>query len=143
MKSEHIETQEEKFQRIINREKPAYYKFLGIDILDVKHGYAKLKMDYNTRLVNPYGYVNGGFLSILADAALACALLGMTDDSPTRRLVTIEYKMNFIKHVKDGSIIAEAKVVHLGKEIALGEVDVRDQQDRMVAKGLITYSVKY
>jgi len=138
-----IESQEEKFQRIVHRDTPAYYKFLGMDILEVKSGYAKLTMNCDPRLANPYGYVNGGFFSILADAALACALLGMTDDSPTRRLVTIEYKMNLIKPVKDGSITAEAKVIHLGKETALGEVDVWDQQNTMVAKGLITYSLRY
>jgi uncharacterized protein (TIGR00369 family) len=89
------------------------------------------------------GVLNGGFLSILADAPLACVLLAETDDSPTRRLVTVEYKINFIKPVKNGFVVAEAKVVHLGKELALGEVDVTDQQDRLVAKALITYSVKY
>jgi len=131
-----------KFEGIVKRERPLYYKLLGIHILDVKQGYAKLKMDYDANLTNPYGFVNGGFFSILADAALACALLGMTDESPTRRLVTIEYKMNIIRPVKEGAVTAEARVIHLGQDTALGDVDVRDHRDRIVAKGLITYSVK-
>ena len=87
--------------------------------------------------------MNGGFFSILADAALACALLGMTDESPSRRLVTIEYNMNIIKPVREGFFTAEAKVIHLGKDIAVGEAEIRDHADRVVAKGLITYSVRY
>jgi uncharacterized protein (TIGR00369 family) len=142
MESEETGRQEEKFQKIIQRDKPPYYHFLGIDILDVKLGYARLKMNYDVRLTNPYGLVNGGFFSILADAALACALLGMTEESHTRRLVTIEYKMNIIKPVREGSIIAEAKVIHLGKDIAVGEVDLRDHSNKMVAKALITYAVR-
>ncbi len=142
MNSTASEDQKKKFEQIVKRERPLYYKFLGMDILDVKLGYAKLKMDYNVNLTNPYGFVNGGFFSILADAALACALLGMTDESPTRRLVTIEYKMNIIRPVQEGAVTAEAKVVHLGKDTALGDVDVWDHRGRMVAKGLITYSIK-
>lgn len=143
MRKEEAGPQEEKFQKIIQRDKPPYYHFLGIDILDVKLGYARLKMNYDTRLTNPYGFVNGGFFSVLADAALACALLGMTEESPTRRLVTIEYKMNIIRPVKEGSVTAEAKVIHLGKDIAVGEVDLREHSDRMVAKALITYTVRF
>lgn len=136
------EDQKKKFEQIVNRDRPLYYRFLGIEILDVKLGYAKLKMGYDKNLTNPYGFVNGGFFAILADAALACALLGMTEESSTRRLVTIEYKMNIIRPVQEGAVTAEAKVVHLGKDTALGDVDVWDHKERMVAKGLITYSVK-
>lgn len=142
MKSEETDHQEEKFQKIIHRDKPPYYHFLGIDILDVKLGFAKLRMNYDSKLTNPYGFVNGGFFSVLADAALACALLGMTEESPTRRLFTIEYKMNIIKPLKEGSVIAEAKVIHLGRDIAVGDVDLRDHSNKMVAKALITYAVR-
>ena len=138
-----MNTQEKRFQEIIHREKPPYYQFLGIDILDVKLGYAKLRMNYDTRFTNPYGFVNGGFFSILADAALACALLGMTDESPSRRLVTIEYKMNIMKPVREDFVISEAKVIHLGRDIAVGEAEIRDHAGSIVAKALITYSVRY
>jgi uncharacterized protein (TIGR00369 family) len=133
---------EKKYKSIVNREKPAYYGFLGIDILEVKHGYAKLKMGYDEKLTNPYGFVNAGFFSIVADAALANALLSMTDESPTRKLVTIEYKINIVRAVKESDMIAEAKVIHMGKDVALGEVEVRDTADQIVAKGLITYFVR-
>ncbi len=135
--------QKEKFLRIMQRVKPPYYSLLGIDILNVEMGYAKLGMAYDTKLTNPYGYINGGFFSVLADAALACALLGMTDDTSTRRLVSIEFKLNNIRYVKEGSVTAEAKIVHLGKEIAVGEVEIKDKEHNIVAKALITYAVKY
>lgn len=138
-----IHKDKNKFLNVVNREKPHYYNLLGIDILDVRLGYARLSMAYDTKLTNPYGFINGGFFSVLADAALACALLGMTDDTSTRRLVSIEYKLNNIRPVKGGSVIAEAEVVHLGKEIAVGEVEIRNEEKNIVAKALITYAVKY
>lgn len=132
-----------KFRRIVEREKPPYYNFLGIDILDVQYGYARLTMDYRENLTNPYGFVNGGFFSVLADAALACALLGLTEENPSRRLVTIEYKMNIIRPVNKDSITAEARVIHLGTDTAVGEVQIINSSGKMAAVGLITYSVRY
>jgi acyl-CoA thioesterase len=135
--------QKEKFKQIVERKKPLYYDFLGIDILNVEFGYSKLKMDYNANLTNPYGLVNGGFFSVLADAAVACALLSMTEETPSRKLVTVEYKMNIIRPVKEGSITAEAKIMHLGREIAVGETTITNSNDVVVALGLMTYSVRY
>jgi uncharacterized protein (TIGR00369 family) len=143
MKSERNNNQETKFREILNREKPNYYHLVGINILDVKEGYAKLKMDVDVKLTNPYGFVAGGFYAVLADTSLACALLSVTEDTPTRRLVCIEYKVNTIKPVSKGAIISEARVIHLGKAIAIGTVEMRDDADSIVATALITYSVKY
>jgi len=140
MKSEETDRQEEKFQKIIQRDKPPYYHLLGIDILDVKLGFAKLRMNYDSKLTNPYGYVNGGFFSVLADAAMACALLGMTEEN--RRLITLEYKINLLAPFREGFLISDARIVHLGKETAVGDVEIRNHKDTLVAKGLITYAVR-
>lgn len=142
MEKEVSDDQKNTFRRIMKRERPLYYKFLGIEILDVGPGTSKLKMDYNVNLTNPYGYLNGGLFSVLADAAVACALLGMTEETPSRKLVTIEYKMNIIRPVKEGPITAEARVVHLGTGIAVSETIIKNINEKVVAVGLITYSVK-
>lgn len=140
MTPEREDSEKDKFQKIVHREKPAYYHLLGIDILDVKLGYAKLRMNYDPKLTNPYGYVNGGFLSVLADAAMACALLGMTEEN--RRLVTLEYKVNLMVPVRDGFLISEAKIVHFGQGTAVGDVEIRNHKDTLVGKALITYAIK-
>jgi uncharacterized protein (TIGR00369 family) len=97
-------------------------------------------MNYDPKLTNPYGYVNGGFLSVLADAAMACALLGMTEEN--RRLVTLEYKVNLMVPVRDGFLISEAKIVHFGQGTAVGDVEIRNHKDTLVGKALITYAIK-
>jgi len=70
---------------------------------------------------------------------VAIALLGMIDRSET--LLTVEMKINYLKSVKEGDIIAEAKVVHKGKRTALGDVEVRNSDGELVAKGLATYMI--
>ena len=140
MKKKESGHQEDKFQNIIHREKPLYYHLLGIDVLDVKFGYAKLRMNYDLKLTNPYGYVNGGFFSVLADATVACALLGMTEGN--RELVTLEYKLNLMTPFRKGFLISKARIIDLANEIAVGEVKIRNQTGSLVANALITYSIK-
>ena len=143
MKSEETDSQEKKYHEVINRKKPNYYYLVGIDILDVKQRYAKLKMNYDKKIVNPYGTIAGGFYAVIADTSMACALLGTMEDTPSRNLVCIEYKVNMIKPVKKGFVISEAKVIHLGKKIAVGDVKMWDDDGSIVATALITYSIRF
>jgi uncharacterized protein (TIGR00369 family) len=50
-------------------------------------------------------------------------------------------KINFLKPLKGGEIVAEAKIVHRGTMTAIGDVEVRDEQDTLLAKGLATYAI--
>ena len=43
--------------------------------------------------------------------------------------------------VFEGEIIAEAKIVHRGAMTAIGDVEVRDGQGTLIAKGLATYAI--
>jgi uncharacterized protein (TIGR00369 family) len=50
-------------------------------------------------------------------------------------------KINFLKPLKGGEIVAEAKIVHRGTMTAIGDVEVRDEDKNLVAKGLATYAI--
>ncbi|MGD8292970.1 MAG: hypothetical protein PVF37_14780 [Desulfobacterales bacterium] len=38
-------------------------------------------------------------------------------------------------------MLAEAKIVHRGTMTAIGDVEVRNEDDVLVAKGLVTYAI--
>ena len=50
-------------------------------------------------------------------------------------------KINYLKPLAGGDIIAEAKIVHRGTMTAIGDVEVRDGQGTLIAKGLATYAI--
>jgi len=116
-----------------------FWALLGMEVVDVKKGWGKVRLPFTKKLSQPDGYAHGGAIFSPADAAVAIALLGMIDRSET--LLTVEMKINYIKSVKEGDIIAEAKVVHKGKRTALGDVEVRNSEGELVAKGLATYMI--
>jgi acyl-CoA thioesterase len=67
------------------------------------------------------------------------ALIGLLNKDET--ISTLEMKINFLKPLKGGEIVAEAKIVHRGTMTAIGDVEVRDQDKNLVAKGLATYAI--
>ena len=118
----------------------AYYQLLGFEAVEVSPGYARFRMPTVGALLQFQGMVHGGAIYSVADAAVAVALLSTCE--PDEQVVTIEGKINYLAPVPNGGeVTAEARIVHRGRQIAVGEVEVRDNKDRRVAKGLITYMV--
>ena len=56
------------------------------------------------------------------------------------RVVTIEMKINYLEGVPHGTVTADARVVRIGKHIAVVDCDVRDDT-RLVAKALMSFYV--
>ena len=116
------------------------WELLGIELVDVKKGWALMRLPYSKKLIHPFGVVHGGAIFSLADAAMAMALVGLVGKG--ERYTTIEMKMNYIQPFKRGEIIAEAEIINKGKRIAFAETVVRDSQEEfLVAKSMATYMI--
>ncbi|UCC66316.1 MAG: PaaI family thioesterase [Deltaproteobacteria bacterium] len=116
-----------------------YVNYLGIDLIEAQGGCALLSLTFDQRLTHPYGQLHGGVTASLVDASVACALLTLV--KPEDKVGTIELKVNFLAPVTGGKITAEARVIHQGKKTAVGEVDVRNEEGMLVAKGMATYTI--
>jgi len=116
-----------------------FWALLGMEVVDVKKGWAKVKLPFTKKLSQPDGLAHGGAIFSPADAAVAVAMLGMIDRDET--LLTIEMKINYIKAISEGDIIAEAKIVHRGGRTAIGDVDVMNSDGDLIAKCLATYLI--
>jgi len=119
--------------------KQPYWGLLGIELVDIKKGWAKLRLPFSEKLIHPYGIVNGGAIFSLADAAVAMALIGLIERD--EQFTTIEMNINYVRPFGDGEITAEAKIVNKGRSTALGDVDIIDQRGRLIAKSKATYMI--
>lgn len=85
--------------------------------------------------------VHGGVVAMLADTAGGFAsFLAAPAGS---RVATIEMKINFMEAVAGGEIEADARVLRLGRTTSVVDCDVTDQKGRLVAKALMTFSVRH
>ncbi len=117
-----------------------YYTLLNIRIEEVKDGYARLTMSVEEKHLQFLKTVHGGAIASLADSAAAWATLGSSGLETVP--VTVEMKINFLTPVKSGCLIAEARIVHVGKTISLSDVEVRDEKGKLVGKSLVTYYLR-
>lgn len=110
-------------------ENDLFSQWLGIEVLDVKDGYSKIKMMVREEMINGFGIVHGGIAFALSDSAFAFACNNRNNLS-----VALDTSINFTKPVHVGDVlIAEAKELHNGKSTGLYHITVTNQRDHVVA----------
>ena len=115
-------------------------KHLGIEILEVGEGVARLKMPYRHELTNPAGNLHGGAIATVADSAMAVAI-GSILGTPARHF-TVKLEMRYKAAVTDGEIIAEATVTRRKQRLFLGEAVVTNGDGKIIAMATGTFMVR-
>ena len=106
-----------------------FSQWLGIEVIDVKEGYSKIKMTVREEMINGFGIVHGGIAFSLSDSAFAFACNNRNVLS-----VALDTSINFLKPVAVGDILtAEAKELHNGKSTGLYQISISNQHDHVVA----------
>ncbi len=127
---------DKKAQKVVSHmmEHDLFSQWLGIEVLEIKEGYSKIKMTVRNEMINGFGIVHGGIAFSLADSAFAFACNNRNVLS-----VALDTSINFIKpvHVAD-ILIAEAKEIHNGKSTGLYHITITNQKEHVIAqfKGL-------
>ncbi|MEY2405670.1 MAG: hypothetical protein QOG39_586 [Acidimicrobiaceae bacterium] len=126
------------FRAIIagEREPPPVARLIGLEMTEVEPGRVVFELEVEERHTSPLGTVHGGILCDLADAAMGCAHASLLEDGES--FTTLELKMNFVKPVWAGRLVAEAKVVKAGRTIGLVDCRVTDESGSLVAYGTST-----
>lgn len=112
---------------------------IGAKVLEAGHGHCLVLMPGNETTLNQAGVVHGGAVCTLADAAMSTALRSALKPGDTA--ATIEMKVNFIAPGR-GDLLAAADLLHQGGTTAVTEVEIRNTEQQLVAKGLATFHVK-
>lgn len=106
-----------------------FSQWLGIEVLEIKEGFSKIRMTVREEMINGFGIVHGGIAFSLADSAFAFACNNRNNLS-----VALDTSINFTKPVHVGDILtAEAKELHNGKSTGLYHISISNQKDHIVA----------
>lgn len=111
-----------------------FSQWLGIEILEIKEGYSRIRMKVRKEMINGFGIIHGGIAFSLADSAFAFACNNRNILS-----VALDTSINFIKPVHiDDILTAEATELHNGRTTGLYQVRISNHHDHEVAvfKGL-------
>jgi acyl-CoA thioesterase len=107
----------------------AFSQWLGVEVLEVREGYSRIKMKVREEMVNGFGIAHGGISFSLADSAFAFACNNRNNLS-----VALDVTISFIKAVHSGDTLwAEAKEIHNGKSTGVYLINVINQRNEEVA----------
>ncbi|WP_114944012.1 PaaI family thioesterase [Microvirga calopogonii] len=111
---------------------------LSIESLD-KEG-AILRMRFSEKLCRDNGVICGQALMSLADTAMVFAV--SSAGGAYRPMTTVDQTMHFLRPAANADVLAEAKVVRLGRTMAFGSVTLTTDGDaRPVAMAQLAYAL--
>ena len=113
-----------------------FLKLLGMRCLKVADGEGVVELALEAEHMNSWEMANGGVTMTMLDVAMAMA--GRSADVHGRGVVTIEMKTAFMQPGR-GTLKASARCVHESTTMAFCEGEVRDADDKLVARGSGTF----
>lgn len=89
--------------------------------------------------LQPYGIVHGGVLATLIDTATFWSVFMRIPEEAG--LVNIDLKLNYLKPVDKGLLIAEGKAIRSGNSISYAEASVKNEDHELLAHGTSTLKI--
>jgi acyl-CoA thioesterase len=104
--------------------------FMGMSLVDLSKGYAKVKMELKKEHLNWENMVHGGIVATVLDQAFGCACNTLENIH-----VAVQMNVHFMKAPAVGeTIYAESKVIHAGKRMGTSEMKVCDSKGVEIAR---------
>ena len=113
---------------------------LKLTIEAVGDNYARVRMPVDGSQLRPGGTVSGPTMFALADVSVYIAILAMI--GPVALAVTTNLAINFLRKPGLSDMLAEVRLLKLGRRLAVGEVHLfSDGEAAPVAQVTATYSI--
>ena len=119
---------------------PEFWASGDLRLEDIAPMSATLRLTYHPKHLRPGGTISGPTMFGVCDAALYVAILA--EIGPVAHAVTTSASINFLRKPAPVDLIGKARLIKLGKRLAVGEVTrYSDGESEMVAHATGTYSI--
>lgn len=111
-------------------------RLVGMRLTHREDGYCRAECEVGPELYNIANVLHGSVAHALIDVTMggaAYSALGMSGNIP--KIATIEIKINYLKAVKEGTLITETRVVRAGRKIVFLDSTVVNGDGELVATG--------
>jgi len=116
-----------------------YFALLSMKVKDLEWGTAILEVDLDGKHLQPFGYVHGGVIASVMDAAAFWAVFPQVKEG--MGLTTVEIKVNYLAPVQKGKLVAKGRCIKIGKTLALGDVFITGTEGNLLAHGTATMMI--
>lgn len=129
----------EEFREITRASLP-FAEAMGVEAVEIERGRARFRLPYRADFLRPGGTIGGPLLMGLADVTMYAVVLSAVGRQELA--VTSNLTMNFLRKPGPAAILAEGRMLRLGRRLAFGEVELFTEGDpEMVAHATVTYAL--
>ena len=112
-----------------------FVELLGLRFDEVTPDRVVLSWDVTPALHQPYGIVHGGVYASAVETAASIAAAAWLGERG--QVVGVNNSTDFLRAVREGTLRAVAEPVHRGRLQQLWLVEIRDESERLVARGQV------
>ena len=112
-----------------------FVELLGLRFDEVTPDRVVLSWDITPALHQPYGIVHGGVYASAVETAASIAAAAWLGERG--QVVGVNNSTDFLRAVREGTLRAVAEPVHRGRLQQLWLVEIRDESERLVARGQV------
>ena len=117
-----------------------FYPGSGLSVERVAYGDVRVRRKFHEKHLRPGGTISGPTMMQLADFAMYVAVFSAVGRQPGA--VTANLNINFLRKPEQADLIAEARLLKVGKRLVVGEVAIYSEgSDEPVAHVTSTYSI--
>ncbi len=119
-----------------------FFPGCGLAIERADYGDVRVRRTFHEDHLRPGGTISGPTMMELADFAMYVAVFSAIGAQPLA--VTTNLNINFLRKPAASDLIADARLMKVGKRLAVGEVTLySDGSDQPVAHVTATYSIPH
>ncbi len=131
-------TEEQKQRAAASIRNLPFAKMIGMELVDMRTDEAIIKIEMRDELRQPAGVLHGGVTATLMDTAMAFAVITRLEEG--ERASTVDLTVHYLRPHTEGTFTCTAKIVRAGKRIFTVSADVVNEQGKLIATAVSTYT---
>lgn len=113
--------------------KQGLMKTLNAKLVSVKKGEVIIESHFSKNLTQQHNFFHAGVATSIVDSA--CGYAALTTAADNYDVLTVEFKVNFLKPAKTNKLVAIGKVIQAGKTLVVCDgVVYNETQTKLIAK---------
>lgn len=115
-------------------------EFLKVECVELGDDFIKFSMPINNTTRQPYGFLHGGASCVLAETAGSVGS-ALVIDREKFYCVGLEINANHIRSVSEGTVIAIARPLHIGKSTHVWDIKIYDDKEKLFCVSRLTVAI--
>lgn len=134
-----LELTEERIEFLKKDFRRGFIDFCGFQVSRIDRGLLESTLQIGEHHKTQDNFIHAGVIATMSDHSAGYAAYTRVPDDV--RILTIEFKINFLKPAYGHAIKCQSEVISQGKQIIVAQstvYDLRDSHEKMVSKSTIT-----